>query len=58
MNIRNLLLAATLAAVSGAAFAGKAPVILGGFQSTGISIVPKSLAEAADAKEEKREEKK
>lgn len=49
MNIRNLLLAASLAVASGAAFAGKAPTTLGGFQSTGSVVVPAGAAAAADA---------
>ena len=65
MNIRNLLLAASLAVVSSAAFAGKAPTTLGGFQSSGSVVIPAGAAKAADAarndkdavEESKKEEK-
>lgn len=53
MNIRNLLIASALVVASGSAFAGKAPVVLGGFQTTGVSVVPKVLAEAVE--DDKRE---
>ena len=49
MNIRNLLLAASLSVVSSAAFAGKAPTTLGGFQSSGSVVVPASATEAVKA---------
>jgi hypothetical protein len=58
MNMRNLLIAATLALASGSAFAGKAPVILGGFQTSGIVNTPRILVDAVNDKEEKREDKK
>ncbi|HSW12605.1 MAG TPA: hypothetical protein VLI06_07165 [Solimonas sp.] len=59
MNMRNLLIATTLALASGSAFAGKAPVVLGGFQTSGIVNTPRVLVEAVnDSKDEKREDKK
>ncbi|MDM4770170.1 hypothetical protein [Solimonas sp. SE-A11] len=65
MNIRNLLLAASLAVVSSAAFAGKAPTTLGGFQSSGSVVITLGTVKASDAarndkdavEESKKEEK-
>lgn len=56
MNIRNILIAATLVAASGAAFAGKSPTTLGGFQPTGIAVSPRSIQEAKDEKKEERQQ--
>ncbi|AXQ29152.1 hypothetical protein D0B54_10840 [Solimonas sp. K1W22B-7] len=56
MNIRNILIAATLVAASGSAFAGKAPTTLGGFQMTGIAVVPKSVSDAKDDKKEEQQQ--
>ena len=51
MNIRNLLIASVLTIASGSAFAGKAPVVLGGFQVTGTVVSPKSVSNAASCAE-------
>lgn len=56
MNIRNLLIAATLVAASGTAFAGKAPVILGGFQTTGIVNASAEFIAAEKAEDDKKED--
>lgn len=49
MNTPNLLIAATLTLVSGVAFAGKAPVVLGGFQISGVAAPPTSMNAAVNA---------
>jgi len=55
MNMRKLLIIAILTAASGTAMAGKAPVIIGGFQMSGIATAPVSLNAAVNAAGEKRE---
>jgi len=55
MNTRKLLIITLLTAASGAAVAGKAPVIVGGFQISGIATPPVSLNAAVNAAGEKRE---
>lgn len=56
MNIRNLLIAATLVAASGAAFAGKSPVILGGFQTVGIVNASAEFIAAEKATDEDKKD--
>lgn len=58
MNTRKLLIAAALTIVAGTASAGKAPVVLGGFQISGIVAPPVSMNAAVNAAGENRESSK